>query len=215
MHNQKGFTLIELLAVLVVLAILALITIPITIRVINSARENSYKRSIAAYGRAVEDYVGEYLLKNKVDYKDITYNMISDNIKSTGHNVECTKLKFKDNGDIILRGCHTPNSKIYRYENRQVIEDTYEVGDKIVIKNMKFRVIKRSDSSNDYVIALKDTPLTYDELREYGDQGWGNGYGQLPFRGFGYSSSLAGTIVNNWASAELTDGEARLMTIEE
>ena len=62
--KKKGFTLIELLAVLVVLAILALITIPLVIGIIKNAREKSNERSIEAYGRAVENAVGVYLLNN-------------------------------------------------------------------------------------------------------------------------------------------------------
>ena len=73
MKKRLGFTLIELLAVLVVLAILALISIPITIRIINNARENSYKRSIENYGRAVELALGNHL----VDYSNTEYNTIS------------------------------------------------------------------------------------------------------------------------------------------
>ena len=218
MKNKKGFTLIELLAVLVVLAILALISIPITIRIINNARENSYKRSIAAYGRAVEEYIGEYLSDHDINYNNITYDMIKDNIKINGNSVECDKLQFKSNGDIVLRRCHTSNSKMYRYENRQVKEDAYEVGEELVINNVKFHVIERSDSSKDYIIALKDTPLTYEELREYGDQGWANSFGQIPFRGYGYNSSLVANVVNNWADAELNNEELngiRLITIEE
>jgi type IV pilus assembly protein PilA len=47
--RNKGFTLIELLAVIVILAIIALIAIPITINIINNAREAANLRSAELY----------------------------------------------------------------------------------------------------------------------------------------------------------------------
>lgn len=73
MKNKKGFTLIELLAVLVILAILALITIPIVLSIIRNAKENSYKRSIESYGKAVETAASEYLMTEP----DSEYSSIS------------------------------------------------------------------------------------------------------------------------------------------
>ena len=166
MKNKKGFTLIELLAVLVVLAILALISIPITIRIINNARENSYKRSIEGYGRAVEIYLGKYLTEHNVDYKTIKLSDIEDNI-SSGNNVRCTSLSFKDNGDIVLRHCKVHNSKLYKYENKKVVEDVYEVGELITVNNIAFYIISNK-VSDDYIVALKAEPLTVQELIVYG-----------------------------------------------
>ena len=54
---KKGFTLIELLAVIVILAIIALIATPIVLNIINDSKENSNKRSIELYGKAVEQAV--------------------------------------------------------------------------------------------------------------------------------------------------------------
>lgn len=44
--NEKGFTLIELLAVIVILAIIALITTPIVLNVISSARDDAAKNKM-------------------------------------------------------------------------------------------------------------------------------------------------------------------------
>ena len=60
--KKKGFTLIELLAVIVILAIIALIAVPIVINIINDAKEESQKRSIDNYARAVEQAVYRYTL---------------------------------------------------------------------------------------------------------------------------------------------------------
>ena len=61
---KKGFTLIELLAVIVILAIIALIATPIIINIINDSREESYKRSIELYGKAVEQAIADYQINN-------------------------------------------------------------------------------------------------------------------------------------------------------
>ncbi len=55
MRENKGFTLIELLAVLVILAIIALITTPIILGVIESARESAAEDKTWAYVDAVEN----------------------------------------------------------------------------------------------------------------------------------------------------------------
>ena len=54
MKNKKGFTLIELLAVIVILAIIALITTPIVLNMINSARKSAAKSSALGYIDAIE-----------------------------------------------------------------------------------------------------------------------------------------------------------------
>ena len=79
MKNKKGFTLIELLAILVVLAIIALISIPITIKIIKSARENSYKRSIASYAETFKLAVANDALNNSnIQYIGICRAFLSE-----------------------------------------------------------------------------------------------------------------------------------------
>ena len=74
MKKKKGFTLIELLAVIVVLAIIAVITTPIVMNTINSAKKGAAERSADNYIDAVETTVatkrldetfleGEYLIQ--------------------------------------------------------------------------------------------------------------------------------------------------------
>ncbi len=221
--KKKGFTLIELLAVLVVLAILALITIPITIKMIKNAKENSYKRSIATYGRATENYLGRYLTEHDVDYKTIKLSDIEDEIEYSGNDVTCNSLSFQDNGNVVLRGCYVNNSKVYKYIDRNVVEDKYEVGDLITVNGIDFYVIAESGADKNYVTAITRSPLSNDDLRQYGAAGWANGMGQVTFRGFGYNSSLVRTVVDNWKDAQFETGElqevdtyeARLITKEE
>ena len=65
MRNGKkvrGFTLIELVAVLVIMAIIALIVTPLVMNIIRKARISADKRSVDAYGKAVELGVATHLL---------------------------------------------------------------------------------------------------------------------------------------------------------
>ena len=216
MKDIKGFTLIELLAVLVVLAILALISIPITIKIINGARENSYKRSIAAYGQAVENTIGEYLLNTDIDYSQlklssdsdyISYNNNDLEIQYSGNKVICQKLNFKDNGDIILRMCKVENSQLYKYEDKKVVEDGYKIGDLIKVKDIELYVIQDSPNNQNYVTALKKEPLTVEEVEIYGEGHINrytgsnqntvvdhNGYGYIVY----YTSETCGLVNGEW-----------------
>ena len=172
--NKKGFTLIELLAVLVILAILALISIPITIRIINQARENSYKRSIANYGNAVETAIGEYLLRNpSVEYNSIFTDHLQDlNIDVSNDNVTCdfNKSIIDENGKLVLKKCVANGDKQkYRYFDRKVTKEyEYDIGDEVIIKGEKYYVIEDSPDNKNYVVALKAEPLTIQEVNKYG-----------------------------------------------
>ena len=62
--KKRGFTLIELLAVIVVLAIIALIATPIVMNIIKDAKEESNKRSIEMYAKALELSIAQHQLEN-------------------------------------------------------------------------------------------------------------------------------------------------------
>ena len=62
--KKRGFTLIELLAVIVVLAIIALIATPIVMNIIKDAKEESNKRSVEMYAKALELSIAQYRLVN-------------------------------------------------------------------------------------------------------------------------------------------------------
>ena len=63
--NKKGFTLVELLAVIVILAIIALISTPIILGVIETAKKGAAEQSALGYIDAVE--------------KQIVYNQVKEN----------------------------------------------------------------------------------------------------------------------------------------
>ena len=200
MKNKKAFTLIELLAVLVVLAILALISIPITIRIINQSRENSYKRSIANYAKALENYIALKNIDNSGNDYDLLYNYANDedfDKSYSGNRVICdfsstsnTDDNFSTliNGKLILRGCRVnSNDKLYKYENSKVeiqqIYETYKIGKKIQVvgdtSGDYYYVIKNSSKTEDYVVVLKENPLNADEVNLYGGVGTENNHVNL------------------------------------
>ena len=63
-RKKNAFTLIELIAVLVILAIIALIVTPLVMNIVKKAKDSANKRSVDAYGKAVELGVATYLLDN-------------------------------------------------------------------------------------------------------------------------------------------------------
>ena len=176
--KKKGFTLIELLAVIVVLAILALIAVPIVLNIIKDARNNSNKRSIESYARAIDYAVSEYMSENP-DQEVVTWEDVKYKVEYKGK-VECQwgegLSSISQAGEITLHGCKVINktNSIYGYEKGKVTEEKeivykeYNVGDEITYKGMKFYVIAPSDTKQDYVTLLKAEPLTVDEVNTYG-----------------------------------------------
>ena len=211
MNNKKGFTLIELLAVIVILAILALIAVPITINIISDSRKNAQKRSIENYGKAVESAYVEA----KMNRGNSVPNTISEldkivPIKLSGKKVLCDeKINVTDNG-ITLTNCYVEDnkdeSKKYDYVNGKIVEKEetkykeYKINDQIYDKTNgeAYWVIANSDSKQDYVVALKAEPLTYDEVSSYNSEHakhigyWGNEQGALNYNGYAYISYYAG-----------------------
>ena len=84
--NKNGFTLIELIAVLVILAIIALIVTPLVMNIVKKAKDSANKRSVDAYGKAVELAIATHLLDTgdyptsldnlKVEYEEFGQNSL-------------------------------------------------------------------------------------------------------------------------------------------
>ena len=181
--KSKGFTLIELLAVLVILAILALISIPITIRIINNVRENSYKRSIASYGKAFENYIALDSMKSaSEDYKSLDYYEPFVETEYSGNRVECDiDSSTFINGQLKLVGCRVVDSRKkqiskerYKYDSGNVSIFAYKeyfVENIVVLNGEQYYVIEDSDKNQDYITLLKKYPLTVAEVNLYGKSG--------------------------------------------
>ena len=68
--KNKGFTLIELLAVIVILAIIALIATPIILGIIKDSKEESNKRSVDMYAKAIENAIAKDQLGGTAGIKE-------------------------------------------------------------------------------------------------------------------------------------------------
>lgn len=213
-RKNKGFTLIELIVVLVILAIISLIATPIILNIVDKAQVSAYKRSVDAYGKAIELAIAEYLLDTG-DYPTTLENL---DIKYSGYNIECKIIDFKDDNGLYLSKCIVDGVEIkddstedgyYHYDSNSY--KNYKIGDKVTYKGMEFYVIENSNSTKDYVTLLKAEPLTIDEVSKYGvghvnrytlsSQGTAydnNGYGGMVY----YSSKNCGYVDGSYKTDE-------------
>ena len=171
MKKQKnGFTLIELIAVLVILAIIALIVTPLVMNIVKKAKDSANKRSVDAYGKAVELGVATYLLDNG----DYPTDISSLTIEYSGSEVVCTTKKLNEDGSIYLSGCSINGVEVkdsknedgyYHYgKTSSTAVKSYSVGDIITYKGISFYVIENSDETKDSVTLLKAEPLKSAEM---------------------------------------------------
>ena len=172
--NKKAFTLIELIAVLVILAIIALIVTPLVMNIVKKAKDSANKRSVDAYGKAVELAVTSYLLDNG----DYPTDISSLTIEYSGNEVVCTTKKLNEDGSIYLSGCSVNGTEVkdsktddgyYHYGKTSAsASQAYNVGDVVTYNGMEFYVIEASDENSNKVTMLKAEPLTVDEVNTYG-----------------------------------------------
>ena len=112
---KKGFTLVELLAVIVILALVALITIPVILNVVDKSKDKTYKRSIDAYGRAIEKGIAEYMLDHENDTSaQLTVSMLENNnyIKYEGNVVKCETSQIYSDKTVYLANCKVNNENV-------------------------------------------------------------------------------------------------------
>ena len=233
-RKVRGFTLIELIAVLVIMAIIALIVTPLVMNIIRKARVAADKRSVDAYGRSIEFAIAGYLLdtgKFPTEVSQLT-------IEYTGDTVSCETTQINTDSSVYLAGCTVKNRTVEGYvygTDKSPSYKVYNVGDDITYKGMKFYVVSASGAKESSVTALKETPLTVDEVTTYGaghinryttsSQGVAynsNGYGGMTY----YSSDTckSGTetgctsdyddsdikyAVDAWANDKLTDTDLK------
>lgn len=99
----------------------------------------------------------------------------------------------------------------------------YKVGDEITYNDIKFYVIKDSNSDEISVTVLKAEPLIYDEVQQY-SAGTGaqisnqNGYGGMQYHSSSsnYATSYIKSVVDKWALNKIKNYmEVRLLTHDE
>ena len=109
MSNKKdAFTLIELVAVLVIMAIIALIATPLVLSLINNAKASANKRSVDAYGKAVEMAAMTYLMDNG----EYPTGLGSLTVEYTGKEVTCKVMNLNEDGSIYLSECSVGGTEV-------------------------------------------------------------------------------------------------------
>ena len=172
--KKNAFTLIELVAVLVIIAIIALIATPLVLSLINNAKASANKRSVDAYGKALEMAAMTYLMDNGEYPTDLS----TLEVEYTGKEVTCNVMTLNNDGSIYLSECSVGGSEVkdknnedgfYHYGKMVAITySAYNVGDQITYNGIDFYVITPSDETSDSVTLLKAEPLTVDEVNTYG-----------------------------------------------
>ena len=130
--KKRGFTLIELIAVLVIMAIIALIVTPLVMNIIRKAKISARKRSVDAYGRAVELAIASYLM----DTGTFPTNADLPNLKVeySGSTVVCNVMAMKENGGLYLSECKVNNVEVkdsstedgwYHYGTRDLTNEEF------------------------------------------------------------------------------------------
>ena len=217
--NKKAFTLIELIVVLVILAVIALIATPIILNIVDKAQISANKRSVDAYGKAVELAIAEYLL----DTGEYPTSIDDLEVEYSGNAVECKIIKFQENNGLYLSECSVDGVIVkddstedgyYHYNSNSY--KTYEKGDKVTYNGIEFYVIENSDRKEESVTLLKAEPLTVDEVNKYGidesgvnhinkytssyvgtaENSGNHGYGIIAY----YSSATCGYIGRKWVT---------------
>ena len=222
-NEDKAFTLIELIAVLVILAILALIVTPLVLGIIKKAKDSARKRSIDGYGHAVELAAAKYMMHNG----DIPYELSDLNIQYTGPEVKCSIMELNPDSSVYLSECSVNNKIVENYSyGKDALPSyaEYSFGEIINYKGVSFHVVRDSSSKKPYVVLLKDTPLTYDEVNELkGDSAFSvynrNGYGGISYgKDSNYKTSYVKVVLDAWKKALFNSGdclEARLIKLNE
>ena len=134
--KKKGFTLIELIAVLVIVVIIFLIATVLVKNVIAKSRKTAQKRSIDAYGHAIELAASEYLLDTGTKANDI--NLL--NIKYTGSNVVCDVSVVYEN-NVYLTKCSVDGIVV---KDKKNMNGYYSYGDIIKFGDIYSNAVKNA-----------------------------------------------------------------------
>ena len=223
--RKKGFTLLELIAVLVIMAMLALIVTPLVMNIIRKARISADKRSVDAYGRSIELAIAGYLM----DTGSFPTSIEQLTIEYSGDEVVCTTTNLNSDSSIYLAGCTVGGRSVegYTYGKEETTPTptytAYSVGDHVSYNGVTYYVIEDSDTTNDTVKLLKETPLTKTEMDNLNLTGItiseANGYGKVQYgSSTDYSTSTVKQIVDAWKITAVKSGDtaiARLITTDD
>lgn len=205
--KKRGFTLVELIAIIVILSIIALITTPIIMNVIESARKSAAERSIDNIKHAAELYY--YKTKLDFGFSPVTF-ICKDGACSNGE----TKLNI--NGNIPERGSITINKQGTVTLNSLVVNGyiCYEDGDsylcdkanKISIDSTNTMITlgeSKSKSLSNYIIngnSYQETRSGKNLLKMFGREvgTTTSGYNNTYVRDFDFNKYYVGLASNNY-----------------
>ena len=136
MKKKNAFTLVELVAVLVIMAIIALIATPLILTLVNNAKASANKRSVDAYGKAVELAAMTYLMDNGV----YPSNLTTLEVEYTGSDVTCGVMTLNNDGSLYLSECSVSGKEV---KDKNTDDGFYHYGKK-----------KESSNSNTAVAGL-------------------------------------------------------------
>ena len=149
--KQKGFTLVELLAVIVILAIIALISTPIILGVIETAKKGAAEQSALGYIDAVE----KQIVINSMDEDK------NNDFENNGYTIyELTNLGVNVKGTIPRSDSDTD---IITITNKKVESAKLTVGDYSVEidKNGKATATKTGAKEEKYTVYANGTAIYY------------------------------------------------------
>ena len=115
--NKKGFTLVELLAVIVILAIIALISTPIILGVIETAKKGAAEQSALGYIDAVE--------------KQIVYNQVKENQTPLTNGTYETDVLNSTYG-VNVKGTKPTTGSWVQIEKKEIVAYSLKIGEYVV-----------------------------------------------------------------------------------
>ena len=150
-------------------------------------------------------------------------------IEYSGDEVVCTTTNLNSDSSIYLAGCTVGGRSVegYTYGKEETTPTptytAYSVGDHVSYNGVTYYVIEDSDTTNDTVKLLKETPLTKTEMDNLNLTGItiseANGYGKVQYgSSTDYSTSTVKQIVDAWKITEVKSGDtatARLITTDD
>lgn len=116
-------------------------------------------------------------------------------------------INFEQDSDALVKD----NGEVADYR-------VYKIGDKITLNNEDYYVIANSGLNEDYVVALKDSPLTVSDINTYKDNlnltvNNRNGYGAIYYHetnaAADYNNSYIKNIIDNWVANKFISNELK------
>ena len=178
---------------------------------VRKAKDSANKRSIDAYGKAIDLAVAAYLMEKG----DFPTSIDELTIGYSGKEVVCGVAKLNEDSSLYLSKCSVGGVEVkdssnkdgyYHYGTTTTYKE-YKIGDIITYNGMNFYVIENSDDMSDSITMLKAEPLTVDEVNTYGKDHVNrytsssvgtaynyNGYGEMAY----YTSETCGYVNSSW-----------------